>query len=250
MTVIVYGDFTCPRCYLASQRADLVDRAGTAIDWRAVEHDSALPATGVPAAGNLAMQRQIADVAALTMAHEHAPAGLPALISNTRAAVAAYAEAVSDGVGDAVRRRLFDAIWVRGANLSSAYDVRRLVTDVMWPQDDITDRLASPEIPSLLIQDQDLDRITRRSGGTVVPDGGPLTSAGWHRIRRWRRAWLALPSLALPAVIGPDRILRSGAEGLDYLADLAGAPARPRAVIAGRIAAREAATALAGVGAA
>jgi hypothetical protein len=157
------------------------------------------------------------------------PAGPPVLISNTKAAVAACAEAVSDGLADELRRRLFRVIWVQGRHVSSAYEVRHVVTGLMWPQEDITDRLASPDIPSVLDRDPDLARIVRRSGGTIAPDGGPLTTAGWRRIRQWRQAWLALPSQVIPAVVGPDQIVRSGTEGLRYLADLAttvGAPAR------------------------
>ncbi len=32
MNVIIYGDFNCPYSYLASQRADLLSRAGIAVD--------------------------------------------------------------------------------------------------------------------------------------------------------------------------------------------------------------------------
>jgi hypothetical protein len=149
------------------------------------------------------------------------------MISNTGAAVAAYAEAVSDGVADELRRRLFRAIWVQGLHLSSAGEVRRLITAVMWPQEDITDRLASPDIPSLLLRDPDLTRIVRRSGGTIIRDGQPLTTVGWQRIRQWRQEWLALPSQVVPAVTGPDQIVRPGTEALRYLADLAGATGRP-----------------------
>jgi hypothetical protein len=52
------------------------------------------------------------------------------VVSNTRAAVAAYAEAVTDGVEDKLRHRLFDAIWTQRRNLSGAYDVRRVITEV------------------------------------------------------------------------------------------------------------------------
>jgi len=48
---------------------------------------------------------------------------------------------------------LFRAIWSQRLHLSSAYEVRGLTTAVMWPQEDITDRLASLDIPSLLLRD-------------------------------------------------------------------------------------------------
>ncbi len=174
-------------------------------------------------------------MASLALPGEHVPPGPPAVVSNTKAAVAAYAEAVSDGVAGELRRRLFRAIWVRGRHLSSAYEVRRLVTGLMWQQEDITDRLASPDIPNLLDRDPDLARIVRRSGGTFAPDGGPLTADGWRRIRRWRQEWLALPSQVIPAVIGPDQIVRSGTDGMRYLADLAStvSPRPPLPVPAG-----------------
>ena len=223
MKLIVYGDFNCPYSYLASQRANQLIRGGMAqADWRAVEHDRRLALTGTSsAAGRGTWERELAEVAALALPGEHAPAAPPPVVSNTRAAVAAYAEAVSDGIAAELRRRLFRAIWAEGRHLSSAYEVRRLVTRLMWPQEDIGDRLTSPDIPSLLVRDPDLARITRRSGGTIAPDGGPLTTAGWRRIRQWRADWLALPSQVIPAVIGPDQVLRSGVDGLGYLADLA-----------------------------
>ena len=223
MNVIVYGDFNCPYSYLASQRADLLSRAGVAVDWRAVEHDWRLPVTGSRSdSDQAAWDRELAEVASLALPGERVPAGPPVLISNAAASAAAYAEAVSDGVAGELRRRLFHAIWAQGLHLSSAYEVRRLITAVMWPQEDITDRLASPDIPSLLLRDTDMARIVRRSGGTIAQDGGPLTTAGWRRIRQWRQEWLALPSQVIPAVIGPDQVVRPGIDGLGYLADLAG----------------------------
>ncbi len=223
MRLIIYGDFNCPYSYLASQRADRLARAGTVqAEWRAVEHDQGLPVTGTRSeADRAAWESELAEVAALALPGEHAPQAPPPVVSNTGAAVAAYAEAVTDGVADELRRRLFRAIWADGRHISSAYAVRRLVTRVMWPAEDIGDRLASPDIPSVLHRDPDLARIVRRSGGTIAPDGAPLTTASWRRIHHWRDDWLALPVQAIPAVIGPDGILRSGADGLRYLARLA-----------------------------
>ena len=224
MKVIVYGDFNCLYCYLASLRADRLLRGGIAqVDWRAVEHDRRLPVTGTRSdADRAAWDREVAEAGALAVPDEWPPAAPPPVVSNTRAAVAAYAEAVSDGVADELRRRLFRAIWVEGRHMSSAYEVRRVITEVMWPAGPILPRLLSPDLPGVLDHDPDLTRIVRRSGGTIAPDGGPLTTAGYRRIRRWRQEWLELPQQVVPAVIGPDGSLCPAGDGLGYLASLAG----------------------------
>jgi len=119
-----------------------------------VEHDRKLAVTGTPTeAQRAAWDSELADVAALALPGEDVPATPPPVVSNTSAAVAAYAEAISDGIADELRRRLFHAIWARRQHLSSAYEVRRLVTGLMWPQEDIQDRLASPDTPSLVHRD-------------------------------------------------------------------------------------------------
>jgi hypothetical protein len=65
------------------------------------------------------------------------------VVSNTRASVAAYAEAVTDGVEDELRRRLFEAIWAQRRNLSGPYDVRGVIAEVMWPTDPMATEEAS-----------------------------------------------------------------------------------------------------------
>jgi 2-hydroxychromene-2-carboxylate isomerase len=227
VTVIIYGDFNCPYSYLASQRADLLNKAGIAVDWRAVEHDRRLPVTGSRTDTDRAgWERELAEVALLALAGEQVPV-LPMMISNTEAAVAAYAEAVSDGINGGLRRSLFRAIWVRGLHLSSPYEVRRLVTDLTWPHEDVAQRLASSDFPGLLLRDPDVTRVVHRSGGTIALNGVALTMTGWRRVRQWRQEWLALPSQVIPAVIGSDHIVRPGVKGLRYLAGLGGSAGLP-----------------------
>lgn len=227
MAVIIYGDFNCPYSYLASQRGDRLSKAGIAVDWRAVEHDRRLPVTGSRTdAGRAEWDRELTEVTSLALPGEQVPV-LPVMISNTEAALAAYAEAVGDGIGGELRRSLFRAIWVQGLHLSRPSEVRRLVTDLTWPREDVGQRLASPDFPGLLLWDPDMARVVRRSGGTVALNGVPLTTTGWRRVRQWRQEWLALPSRVIPAVIGSDHIVRPGVEGLCYLAGLVGSASLP-----------------------
>lgn len=221
MHLIVYGDFNCPYSYLASQRADAVLRAGQAeVEWRAVEHDPRLALTGTPSGADPdRWQRELAEVADLARPDEQVPAAPPTLISNTGAAVAAYAEAVTDGVQDELRRRLFEDIWVRQRHLSSPYEVRQLVREVMYPAMGRAERLAAPDLPARVHHRVSPGVLPRLSGCTIAPDGGPLTTAGYRRIRQWRREWLAGSDGTVPAFTLPDGML-SGTAALAHLADL------------------------------
>jgi DSBA-like thioredoxin domain len=171
--VIVYGDFNSLYCYLASQRADRLVREGKAdVEWCAVEHRPRLPVIGAkPPPRSVGAQDDLAEAAQLALPGEQLPAGPPAVISNTRAAVSAYAEAVADGIQARLRLRLFEVTWAQGRNMSSAYDVRRVVAALLWPADPISLHLVSPDLPAPVLDDPDPMRIVRREGGPplVVP---------------------------------------------------------------------------------
>jgi hypothetical protein len=222
-------DFNSLYCYLASQRADRLVREGKAdVEWCAVEHRPRLPVTGAkPPPGSVGAQDDLAEAAQLALPGEQLPAGPPAVISNTRAAVSAYAEVVADGIQDRLRLRLFEMIWAQRRNMSSAYDVRRVVAALLWPADPIYPHLVSPDLPAPVLHDPDPMQIGRREGGAITADGGPLTTAAYHRARKWRQQWLALfepalPERAIPAVIGPDGAVHAGPDGLRCLAGILG----------------------------
>jgi DSBA-like thioredoxin domain-containing protein len=221
MRFIVYGDFNCPYSYLASQRVDALLRLGRVeVDWRAVEHDPWLSMTGTPASADAGTwKRELAEVAALALPAEQPPVAVPPLVSNTLAAVSAYAEAVTDGVQHELRRALFEAIWVRQQHLSSAYDVRPVITSVTYPPVPILPYLSS-DLPLPGLGDPDPLHMTRVLGGTIAPNGIPLTTTGWRRAQQWRRDWLALPQQVVPTVIDPAGAALPGVRGLAYLADL------------------------------
>ena len=62
----IYGDFNCPFSALASVRADVLLAAGAyEIDWRAVQHDTAIPTAGEPVEGDTAagLAAEVATIA-------------------------------------------------------------------------------------------------------------------------------------------------------------------------------------------
>jgi hypothetical protein len=235
MHLIVYGDFNCPYSYLASQRVDALARSGEAeVEWRAVEHDPALALTGTPSSLDPERwQNELAELALLAEEDERPPGVAPSLISNTGAAVAAYAEAVTDGVQDDLRRSLFSEIWVGRRHLSNPYGVRQLVCALMYPAGPGSGQLAAPDLPARIHHRAAPGALPRLSGCTISPDGGPLTAGGYGRIRRWRDEWLSGAQGMVPAVSLPDGML-TGVPALTRLAELAGgtaaAPRLPAAV--------------------
>jgi hypothetical protein len=90
----------------------------------------------------------------------------------------------------------------------------------MCPPEPILPRLASPDLPSALLHDPDVNRIERRSGGTVTPYGGPLTTTGTRRVQRWEQEWLSLACPVPPVVVGPDGAVFRHSGALCYLAAL------------------------------
>ena len=221
MRLIVYGDFNCPYSYLASQRVDELLRLGRVeVEWRAVEHNPRLSMTGTPSSADPEMwKRELAEVAALALPGEEPPIAVPPVISNTLAAVSAHTEAVTDGLQHELRRALFTSIWVQQRHLSSAYDVRSVITSITSPPFPILPYLIS-ELPLPGFGDPDPINITRALGGTIAANGIPLTTVGWRRGQEWRREWLALSQQVVPTVIDPTGRPLLGIEGLEYLADL------------------------------
>jgi hypothetical protein len=155
----IYGDFNCPFSALASVRADVLLASGAhAIDWRAVQHDTAIPITGEAVEGDTAavLAAEVATIADLSEQDERLQLVVPPVRSNTAAACAAFAAAGKDA--DRLRARLFAAVWAEGRNLSDAADLDRLgavgrddIAARRW-QDEF-EALPQPITPTLVLPD-------------------------------------------------------------------------------------------------
>jgi 2-hydroxychromene-2-carboxylate isomerase len=154
----IYGDFNCPFSALASVRADVLLASGAyEIDWRAVQHDVNIPAAGEPVEGETRdmLASEIRDITALTTSGELLELRVPSVRPNTAAASAAFA---AGGQDEALRQRLYAALWSEGRDIGAADELERLGaggrdhdTAAAWQQE--FDALPQPVTPTLVLPD-------------------------------------------------------------------------------------------------
>ena len=199
--LVVYGDFGCAMCYLASQRVDELTRAGVAVEWRAVEHRPELPVTGLhpDVDTRSAADRAVADARALLRPGERLPVAGPALVPKAQAAVSAYAEGCGAEVGDEIRRLLFTAYWVDGIDIGNP---------------EVLDTL----LGGTFMRGKATSEPLREWGFAVTVTGGPITTRAWRLIRDWNQEWQVLGRPELPSLWDASRI-QSGERALGQLTD-------------------------------
>jgi 2-hydroxychromene-2-carboxylate isomerase len=199
-TLVVYGDFSCPMCYLASQGVDALTNAGIAVQWRAVEHRPDLLVGGLRHDVDTlsAVERSLGDARALLRPGEQLPATVPALVPRTMAAVSAYAEACGAEVKDEIRRLLFSAYWEGGVDIGNPTVLHTLLAGAFMRGKATSDPI-------------------RESGYAVAVTGGPITSQAWRLIRGWKQDWQALGATELPSLWDGTRV-KSGERAVRQLA--------------------------------
>lgn len=179
----IYGDFNCPFSALASVRADVLLAAGACeIDWRAIQHDTAIPAGGEAVEGDTAamLAVEVATILELSEDDVRLHLAVPPVRSNTHASSAAFAAAGVDA--DRLRRRLFAAVWAEGRNVGEPAELGRLGAD---GRDDVVARRWQDEYEAL----------PRPITPTLVlPDG--LVSRGLGALARLAEFVAATPSIS------------------------------------------------------
>ena len=122
----IYGDFNCPFSALASARADVLVTQAHEIDWRAIQHDTTIPAAGDPVNDKTAamLKAEVAKIRELSECDLRLELVVPPVRSNTALASAAFAAECDDA--DGLRSRLFAAVWVDGRNLGNPADLELL----------------------------------------------------------------------------------------------------------------------------
>lgn len=184
---VLYGCFSCPWCYLASQRTSLLPDLSRRPLWRMIAPQPPPPAAGRPLdrSARQRLEVELASINDILLPGEMLPARVPTFKPNTGPAVVGYAEAVGAGVGGPVRELLFDAYWQRGADIGNPEVLRQLLADPIraghsasWPLRDF--------------------------GYAVSLSGGPITNDAYYRIRDWRADWHTAEGTTFPTLIDPD----------------------------------------------
>lgn len=242
--IAVFADFTDPYSYLAALRVDRLLGAGLATpNWRSVvsprvELTSRRPGTEE----QQARDRALADALSLIgpgeqLAPGRLPDRTPVQVPHTAAATAAYAEACGVGAGDVARRLIFAAYWVDGLDIGNAGVLRSLL---MGPVREAISRRAygtaghrppmhpepmegvwapAPRAGRAAQTWRGSAEVITWAGNTVSPAGGPITTAGDRRVRRWQAQWRELDAAPGLTMVVDGRVLH-GAEAVDYLASL------------------------------
>lgn len=197
--VRVYADFTCPQCYLAARRCELLAASGVSVDFRAVEHRPDLPVSGlrVSSADQDELTVRFAALQRLLLPGEGLPWEMPALTPKSEAAVSAFAAVAGSPGADDVRRLLFELYWLHGVDIGSPNALRG--------------PLAGPVLRSGV----DADPL-RQIGYAVTVDRGPVTTDAYRRIRSWRAQWRELGSPELPVLLAGGATLH-GVDALRHL---------------------------------
>ncbi len=156
--LVIFGDFNCPFCALASARADVLLATGNyEISWRAIQHDTGVAESGevLGEAARAALAAEIAQVFELSARDLRLRLAVPATRPNTALACQAFAAAPDP---HRTRRRLFAAVWAEGRNISKATELgrigasgRNLETARVWQS--AFDALERPITPTLVLPD-------------------------------------------------------------------------------------------------
>ena len=184
MGIVVYADFTCPDCYLAARRADVLAAGSVTVDFCAVEHRPALPVNGLrlSAADQAAVIGRFDTLHGLLLPGEQLPWALPPFTPRSQASVSAYAEAYGSPVDGDVRRLLFELYWREGVDIGNPNALRT--------------PLAGP----ILRSGSTVDPL-RQAGYAVSVDRGPISTSAYRHIRLWRAKWQQLGSPTLPVLL-------------------------------------------------
>lgn len=195
--LVLYGDFSCPWSYLAARRAQALSQAGTAVDFRAVEHAPELVRSASGHVGVPDLQLELEQVVAMLLPGERLPYSLAGFVPRTKASVAAYAEGYDATDGPALAGILFESFWMHGIDISEPATVQTILCDTAAT----CERADGP--PS--------------AWRCAAPGGTPVSTVRGRSLRAsWAEEWRSLGARVVPVVVEDGRA-RYGVDAVEWL---------------------------------
>jgi predicted DsbA family dithiol-disulfide isomerase len=151
LKVVMFSDFICPFCYIGFEVVRSLKREfDFQLEWRGFQIHPDWPAEGIPSseirglgdldARNAAWKRigAMADAAGITMKQ-------PAIMTNSRAALAATEFARESGRDEALEERIYRAYFSDGENIGDAKIVVRLASEAGLDAREVAEAIESPK---------------------------------------------------------------------------------------------------------
>jgi predicted DsbA family dithiol-disulfide isomerase len=143
--LVVYGDLNCPFCFALEERltARGIEKN---VEWQLVEHAPQLP-TRQELATEAELEELECELNALVERAPDVVIHAPPFRPNSRRAIEAVAEAlrIDHERGDALRRRLFRALWLEGRDIADEAVVAELALAAGLPKPGTTHAAAAAD---------------------------------------------------------------------------------------------------------
>ncbi len=151
MKIVMFSDYICPFCYVGFETMrKLKSEFNFQLEWRGFQIHPDWPAEGIdsdkaglpgdPASRQALWQRISAMAEAVGFSMKP-----PALLTNSRAALAATEFARESGRDEALEERIYRAYFNEGENIGDAAVVVRLAREAGLDADEVADAIKSPK---------------------------------------------------------------------------------------------------------
>jgi predicted DsbA family dithiol-disulfide isomerase len=150
LKIVMFSDYICPFCYVGFETMRrLKHEFDILLEWRGFQIHPDWPAEGIPAA----QARETGDAASRVALWERISAMAeavgfsikpPAVLTNSRAALAATEFARESGRDEALEERIYRAYFNDGVNIGDAQIVARLAGEAGLDAVEVADAIKSP----------------------------------------------------------------------------------------------------------
>jgi predicted DsbA family dithiol-disulfide isomerase len=151
LKIVMFSDYICPFCYVGFETMRrLKHEFDILLEWRGFQIHPDWPAEGIPAA----QARETGDAASRVALWERISAMAeavgfsikpPAVLTNSRAALAATEFARESGRDEALEERIYRAYFNDGVNIGDAQIVARLAGEAGLDAVEVADAIKSPK---------------------------------------------------------------------------------------------------------